>query len=61
MPPGAAFCPAFGGAFTVRFVIFSASSQTSLDGRYAYLSTTVEGYLGRIVVILDLEEPTRPK
>ena len=29
MPPGAAFCPAFGGAFTVRFVIFSASSQTS--------------------------------
>ena len=29
MPPGAAFCPVFGGAFTVRFVIFSASSQTS--------------------------------
>ena len=25
----AAFCPVFGGAFTVRFVIFSASSQTS--------------------------------
>ena len=24
MPPGAAFCPVFGGAFTVRFVIFSA-------------------------------------
>ncbi len=33
----------------------------SFDGRYAYLSTTVEGYLGRIVVILDLEEPTRPR
>ena len=29
MPPGAAFCPVFGGAFTVRFVIFSASSKTS--------------------------------
>ena len=23
MPPGAAFCPVFGGAFTVRFVTFS--------------------------------------
>ena len=30
MPPGAAFCPVFGGAFTVRFVTFSASSQSCL-------------------------------
>ena len=32
MPPGAAFGPVFGGAFTVRFVTFSASSQTTAPG-----------------------------
>ena len=31
------------------------------DGRYAYLSTTMEGFIGNIVVILDLSEPTRPE
>src|SRR6202008_4689271 len=31
------------------------------DGRYAYLSSTVEGYVGNIVVILDLKDPARPQ
>ncbi|HWM46704.1 MAG TPA: hypothetical protein VNR11_07305 [Xanthobacteraceae bacterium] len=30
------------------------------DGRYAYVSATVEGYVGNIVVILDLADPARP-
>jgi hypothetical protein len=30
------------------------------DGRYAYISPTVEGYLGNIVMILDLADPGRP-
>jgi hypothetical protein len=30
------------------------------DGRYAYISPTVEGYLGNIVMILDLKDPARP-
>ena len=30
------------------------------DGRYAYLSPTVEGYVGNIMVILDLADPARP-
>ena len=29
------------------------------DGRYAYISSTVEGYVGNIVVILDLKDPAR--
>jgi hypothetical protein len=31
------------------------------DGRYAYISPTVEGYLGNIVMILDLKDPARPQ
>jgi hypothetical protein len=31
------------------------------DGRYAYISPTVEGYLGNIVMILDLADPQRPE
>ena len=31
------------------------------DGRYAYLSATLEGYVGTIVLIMDLAEPARPK
>ena len=31
------------------------------DGRYAYLSSTMEGYVGNIVVILDLKDPARPQ
>lgn len=30
------------------------------DGRYAYLSATMEGFVGNIVVILDLADPVRP-
>lgn len=31
------------------------------DGRYAYISPTVEGYVGNIVMILDLIDPAHPK
>jgi hypothetical protein len=31
------------------------------DGRYVYGSPTVEGYLGNIMMILDLEDPARPQ
>jgi hypothetical protein len=30
------------------------------DGRYAYISPTVEGYRGNIVMILDLKDPAKP-
>lgn len=30
------------------------------DGRYAYISPTVEGYIGNIVMILDLIDPANP-
>lgn len=32
----------------------------SFDGRYAYISPTVEGYVGNIVMILDLADPAAP-
>ncbi len=31
------------------------------DGRYAYVSPTVEGYVGNIVMILDLADPSHPE
>jgi hypothetical protein len=31
------------------------------DGRYAYLSSTVAGYVGNIVMVLDLKDPARPQ
>src|SRR5262249_18190020 len=31
------------------------------DGRYAYLSATMEGYVGTIVLIMDLSDPARPQ
>jgi hypothetical protein len=31
------------------------------DGRYAYISPTAKGYLGNIMMILDLKDPTRPE
>ena len=31
------------------------------DGRYAYVSPTVEGYVGNIMMILDLSDPARPE
>lgn len=30
------------------------------DGRYAYISPTVDGFIGNIVMILDLQDPTNP-
>jgi hypothetical protein len=30
------------------------------DGRYAYISPTVKGYVGNIVMILDLADPAKP-
>ena len=33
----------------------------TFDGRYAYISPTVEGYVGNIVMILDLADPTQPE
>ena len=30
------------------------------DGRYAYISPTVEGYIGNIVMILDMADPAKP-
>ena len=30
------------------------------DGRYAYISPTVEGFVGNIVMILDLADPANP-
>jgi hypothetical protein len=31
------------------------------DGRYAYISPTAEGYVGNIMMILDLADPARPR
>ena len=38
----------------------SGVHRFSFDGRYAYISPTVEGYTGNIVMILDLADPARP-
>lgn len=32
-----------------------------MDDRYAYISTEMEGYVGNILVIYDLREPSRPE
>ena len=33
----------------------------TFDGRYAYISPTMEGYRNNIVLILDLEDPAHPR
>ncbi len=33
----------------------------TFDGRYAYISPTMEGYTGHICMIMDLAEPTHPQ
>jgi hypothetical protein len=33
----------------------------TFDGRYAYISAELQGYIGTIVMILDLKNPTRPE
>lgn len=38
----------------------SGVHRFDFDGRYAYISPTVEGYLGNIVMILDLIDPANP-
>src|SRR5829696_3504837 len=37
------------------------SHRFDSDGRYAYISSEEEGFVGDIVVILDLVDPTRPE
>jgi hypothetical protein len=48
-----------------REIAFYKAARTGVhrfdfDGQYAYFSPEVEGYLGNIVMILDLKDPTRP-
>jgi hypothetical protein len=38
----------------------SGVHRFTFDGRYAYLSPTMEGYRNNIVVILDLADPAKP-
>jgi hypothetical protein len=38
----------------------SGVHRYDFDGDYAYLSATMEGYVGNIVVILDLKNPAKP-
>jgi hypothetical protein len=33
----------------------------TFDGRYAYISPEIEGYVGNIVMILDLKNPAKPE
>ncbi len=33
----------------------------TFDGRYAYISAHIEGYIGRIPMILDLKDPAKPE
>ncbi len=33
----------------------------SFDGRYAYISPTADGYIGNIMMILDLKDPSKPE
>src|SRR3989441_4765453 len=33
----------------------------TLDGRYAYISPEMDGYVGNIMMILDLQDPSRPQ
>lgn len=39
----------------------SGVHRFDFDGRYAYISPTVDGYLGNIVMILDLQDPAKPE
>jgi hypothetical protein len=39
----------------------SGVHRYDFDGRYAYLSSTADGYVGSHVVILDLKDPARPQ
>jgi hypothetical protein len=39
----------------------SGVHRFTFDGRYAYISPEVDGYLGNIVMILDMADPASPK
>ena len=39
----------------------SGVHRFDFDGRYAYISPTQDGYVGNIVMILDLKDPARPE
>jgi len=39
----------------------SGVHRFDFDGRYAYISPTVEGFIGNIVMILDLADPSKPE
>ena len=39
----------------------SGVHRFTFDGRYAYITTEQEGYVGTIVMILDLKDPTKPE
>jgi len=39
----------------------SGVHRFDFDGRYAYISPTCEGYVGNIVMILDLKNPAKPE
>jgi hypothetical protein len=67
--------PAFGGGLGIYDVSHPAKPREiakwrtagrgvhryDFDGRYAYISPTAEGYVGNIMMILDLKDPTRPE
>lgn len=42
-------------------LVGSGVHRFDFDGRYAYISPTAEGYLGNIVMIIDLNDPARPE
>ena len=39
----------------------SGVHRFDFDGRYAYISPTADGYVGNIVMILDLKDPAHPQ
>ncbi len=39
----------------------SGVHRFTFDGRYAYISPEMDGYIGNIVMILDLADPARPR
>ena len=41
--------------------IASGVHRFDFDGRYAYISPTMDGYVGNIVLILDLKDPAKPE
>src|SRR6202162_1122159 len=67
--------PSFGGGLGIYDVSTPAQPQLlckwrthgagvhryEFDGRYAYISPTAEGYVGNIMMILDLADPAHPR